>query len=123
VAIVAIVAIGFLVSESGQVSNLTGDAYRSKSISYINPYISPPPTYTPPPTIERSTCKDSDGGVSLSESLTIPGTVKDGTATYNDRCVISMSGMYLEEWYCSGNSPSTYRSSCPCVTTNGIGHC
>jgi len=104
IAIVAIVAIGFLVSESGQVSDLTGDASHKPS---------PTPTYTPP------TCIDSDGGLNF---LT-PGTVTDKKtkSTFNDKC----SGNDVVEWYCSGSYPRSQNFLCPygCVTTNGIGHC
>ena len=108
VAIVAIVGIGFLVSESGQVSNLTGDSHGS--IWDI-----------------ATSCTDSDDGM----NPFTPGTVTAGTATYNDRCTTTRSrfkgwgSTYLEEGYCSGNNPGIQKVSCPgrCVTTGGIGHC
>ena len=102
VAIVAVVAIGFLVSEFGQVSNLTGDAYRAPL---------PTPTYTPP-----STCTDSDGGLDYNTA----GTVTYGTRTFTDRC----DGIYLSERYCSSsNYASTQKFLCPgsCLTTKEVG--
>jgi len=106
VAIIAIVAIGFLVSEFGQVADLTGDVKWRPSRTST-------PTYTPPPT----SCTDSDGGI----NFFTPGTVTYGTSTSNDRCKYD----YVIEGYCMGNYPGYQRFLCTdgCVTTGGIGHC
>jgi len=106
VAIVAIVAIGFLVSEFGQVADLTGD------ISHKQRREQPRTNYIPPP------CTDSDG-----LDFFTPGTVTYGTWMGNDKC--DKTGNNVLEMYCGVTYPRTQIFPCPdgCVTTGGIGHC
>ena len=94
VAIIAIVAIGFLVSESGQVSNLTGDVIKK--------------------------CIDSDGG----REIFTPGTVSYGTDTYRDGCSGNyLSERYCSRNFPSTQKFLCPGSGATCVTTRGGSYC
>jgi len=95
VAIIAIVAIGFLAFEFGQVSDLTGD------VSHI------------------TACTDTDKGLDYYTA----GTVTDGTVTFNDVCVggyltefycIDTNTVSSQGFACPGGPGS-------CLTTKGVG--